>query len=111
MIEYTNSKPLRIIGPQGSVLTREMLPPPDTRRWVASRKAQVVSAVDAGLLTLDQALARYDLSLEEFCSWRRAMDRAGVAGLRATWAQASRATLRRHQDVRPAERKLSLVTH
>ena len=111
MIEYTNSRPLRIIGPQGNVLTREMLPPSDTTRWVASRKAQVVSAVEAGLLTLDQALMRYDLSLEEFCAWRRAMDRGGVAGLRATWAQASRAALRRHRHDVPQHTRLELVTH
>jgi hypothetical protein len=31
------------------------LPPPETRRWVARRKAQVVAAVRAGLLTLEEA--------------------------------------------------------
>nr|MBP6363095.1 DUF1153 domain-containing protein [Novosphingobium sp.] len=38
MMEYHNSRPARIIGPLREVLTRENLPPPDTRRWVASRK-------------------------------------------------------------------------
>lgn len=82
MMEYHNSRPARIIGPLREVLTRENLPPPDTRRWVASRKAQVVAAVESGLLTIEEAMKRYRLSLEEFYSWQRAMDRGGVAALR-----------------------------
>ena len=39
MIEYTNARPARIIGPLGEVLTLETLPPPDTTRWGARRKA------------------------------------------------------------------------
>lgn len=82
MMEYHNSRPARIIGPLREVLTRENLPPPDTTRWVASRKAQVVAAVESGLLTIEDAMKRYRLSLEEFYSWQRAMDRGGVAALR-----------------------------
>lgn len=109
MIEYNNSRPARIIGPDSQVLTRDNLPPRDTTRWVASRKAQVVAAVDAGLLTINDVIARYGLSLEEFCGWRRAMDRAGIAGLRVAWAQQSRAAQRRaHQ--RKHGRLLELVT-
>jgi hypothetical protein len=65
----------RIEGPRavtlqdGTVLTLADLPPKDTRRWVASRKAIVIRAVDAGLLTREAALARYDLSEEEFDLW------------------------------------------
>lgn len=82
MMEYHNSRPARIIGPLREVLTRENLPAPDTRRRVASRKAQVVAAVESGLLTIEEAMKCYRLSLEEFYSWQRAMDRGGVAGLR-----------------------------
>jgi hypothetical protein len=60
------------------------LPPPDTVRWVARRKAQVVEAVRAGRLTLDAACARYCLSPEEFLAWERTITRHGVAGLRVT---------------------------
>ena len=110
MIEYHNSRPARIIGPDREVLTRSNLPPANTTRWVASRKAQIVAAVDAGLLTIDEVIARYGLSLEEFCGWQRAMDRAGVAGLRVAWAQQGRTAQRRaHQ--RKHGRLLDLVTH
>jgi hypothetical protein len=60
------------------------LPPPDTERWVARRKAEVVQAVRAGRLSLDQACERYQLSPEEFLAWERTITRHGVAGLRVT---------------------------
>lgn len=63
------------------------LPPPDTKRWVPRRKAQVVAAVRSGALSLDEACGRYALTVEEFLSWQRAIDRFGLAGLRATHAQ------------------------
>lgn len=107
MMEYHNSRPARIIGPLREVLTRENLPPRNTTRWVASRKAQVVAAVESGLITIDEAMARYNLSLEEFCSWQRAMDRAGVAGLRIAAAQQDRGE--RHR--RTPARELALTTH
>jgi hypothetical protein len=67
------------------------LPPPDTRRWVVRRKAAVIQAVRAGLLTLDEACARYHLSAEEFLSWQRLIDSHGLRGLRATRLQDYRA--------------------
>lgn len=60
------------------------LPPLDTCRWVASRKAQVVAAVRDGRLTFEEACARYNISHEEFASWERAIDRHGVRALRVT---------------------------
>jgi Protein of unknown function (DUF1153). len=63
------------------------LPPKDTKRWVASRKAAVVAAVRQGLITEDQACARYGLSLEELHGWRDALDEHGVGALRATRLQ------------------------
>ncbi len=114
MIEYHNSRPARIVGPMREILTRDTLPAADTTRWVASRKAQVVAAVESGLMTIDEAMARYKLSHEEFYSWQRAMDRAGVSGLRVAWSQHDRADRRRHrEDERPGlpRRLMSLVTH
>jgi hypothetical protein len=58
------------------------LPPAGTRRWVARRKAQVVEAVQSGVLRLDEALKRYDLSIEEFGAWKRRFYRSGLEGLR-----------------------------
>ncbi|MBV9521969.1 MAG: DUF1153 domain-containing protein [Alphaproteobacteria bacterium] len=70
------------------------LPPPNTKRWVIRRKAEVVAAVRAGVLTLEDACTRYKLSLEEFLSWQRLIDSHGLAGLRVT----------RLQDYRSLER-------
>jgi hypothetical protein len=58
------------------------LPPAGTRRWVARRKAQVVEAVQNGILRLDEALRRYEVSIEEFSAWKRRFYRSGVEGLR-----------------------------
>lgn len=76
-----------VIGPDGSPLTLADLPPATTRRWVIRRKAEVVAAVRGGLLTLEDACARYTLTVEEFLAWQRAIDRHGLAGLRATRVQ------------------------
>lgn len=76
-----------VIGPDGNPLSLSDLPPSDTKRWVIRRKAEVVAAVKGGLLTLDEACQRYNLTTEEFLSWQRAINRYGIAGLRATRAQ------------------------
>ena len=72
-----------VIGPDGSPLTMSDLPAPGTKRWVIRRKAEVVAAVRGGLLSLDEACRRYTLTVEEFLCWQRAIDRFGLAGLRA----------------------------
>src|SRR5512143_1669944 len=72
-----------VIGPTGAPLTLRDLPPADTGRWVIRRKAEVVAAVRGGLLTLEQALERYILTIEEFQSWQRAIEQHGLPGLRA----------------------------
>jgi len=69
------------------------LPPADTRRWVARRKAAVVAAVQNGKITLEEACRRYQLSEEEFRSWQRAYQSHGLAGLRATRVQQYRPPL------------------
>lgn len=76
-----------VIGPDGRSLTLNDLPKPDTARWVTRRKAEVVAAVQGGLLSLDEACERYRLSLEEFLSWQHAIARHGLDGLRATHIQ------------------------
>ena len=79
-------------------VTLATLPPPDTERWVARRKAQVVAAVQAGLLTLDEALNRYKLTLEEFTGWQRALYRHGLRGLQITQLQICKMTDRRRRE-------------
>jgi len=63
------------------------LPPPDTKRWVTRRKAMVVNAVRAGEISLEEVCRRYELSVEEFLAWQRAIDTHGVPGLRVTRPQ------------------------
>jgi hypothetical protein len=63
------------------------LPAPGTTRWVIRRKAEIVAAVRGGLLSLDEACARYLLTVDEFLSWQHAVDRHGLAGLRITRTQ------------------------
>lgn len=71
----------------GSVMTHADLPPPDTRRWVASRKASVVRGVVYGLISQTAALERYAISEEEFQSWVRAVSEHGEPALKATLVQ------------------------
>lgn len=76
-----------VIGPDGSPLTVADLPPSTTRRWVIRRKAEVVAAVRGGLLSLDEACARYTLTVDEFLSWQVSIDQYGLPGLRTTRIQ------------------------
>ena len=68
-------------------MTEADLPPPETKRWVMRRKAEVVAGVRCGLISLEEACRRYTLSVEEFLSWQRLIDSHGVRGLRATRLQ------------------------
>lgn len=76
--------PRAVTLPDGSVMTRADLPAADTSRWVARRKAAVVRAVLSGLISRDEARARYALSDEELDGWIRAAGEAGLDGLRVT---------------------------
>jgi Protein of unknown function (DUF1153) len=68
------------------------LPPSDTKRWVARRKAVVVNAVRSGAISLEEVCRRYELSVEEFLAWQHAIETHGVAGLRVTRLQIYRDT-------------------
>lgn len=81
-----------IVGPAGRTITVDDLPPPNTKRWVVRRKAEVVAAVRLGLISLEEACRRYTLSVEEFASWQALVDRYGMRGLRATRIQEYRNT-------------------
>ena len=79
--------PRQVTLPDGKVLSRADLPPQDTTRWVASRKAIVVKAVVYGLISQSEAQERYALSEEEFILWRSAVDKHGDNGLKVTAIQ------------------------
>lgn len=75
------------LDPMGRPMTLEDLPPTTTRRWVARRKAEVVSAVRGGLITLQDACRRYSLSEDEYLSWEKLIDDHGLKGLHTTRTQ------------------------
>ncbi|MEM7212764.1 MAG: DUF1153 domain-containing protein [Pseudomonadota bacterium] len=81
-----------VVGPDGEKMTLADLPSPDTRRWVPRRKARVVAAVEGGLLTEDEAFDRYQITAEEFDTWKAAMSRFGMRGLRVTKINQVRST-------------------
>jgi len=72
------------IGPLGRAITRDDLPPANTRRWVTRRKAEVVAGVRQGLITLAEACERYDLTVDEFLSWQKRLESHGMTGLQVT---------------------------
>ena len=82
-----SDRPDHVIGPVGELLTLEKLPDPNNVRWTPWRKAEVVAAVRGGLLTFDEACARYALDIEELTGWQRSLNRSGIAGLRVTRSQ------------------------
>ena len=97
--ELEGNRSVVVLGIDGRRLRLEDLPPPGTRRWVIRRKAEVVAGVRAGLISLEEACARYTLSVEEFLSWQRSIDRHGMRGLRTTRLQDYRAAARRSRTV------------
>ena len=97
MLENQIFKPAQVIGPLGEPLTLDSLPAAGTTRWVVRRKAEVVAAVNGGLLSVDDACRRYSLTVEEFAGWQRAVDRSGMPGLRVTRIQHYRSLYERQQ--------------
>src|SRR3954471_5359913 len=90
-MKQDETRPPFVIGPLGEQLTYAMLPPANTSRWTARLKGEVVAAVEGGLMSHAEASDRYSISLEEFVGWQRAVERAGLAGLRVTRVQHYRA--------------------
>lgn len=73
--------------PDGTSLSRADLPSINTTRWVAARKAVVVSAVKSGLIDGAEACEMYSLSQEELDSWCAAVAEFGVNALKTTALQ------------------------
>jgi hypothetical protein len=97
VIENQKIRPAQVIGPLGESLSIDSLPPASTTRWVVRRKAEVVAAVNGGLLSVDEVCQRYGLSMEEFAGWQRAIDRSGMPGLRVTRIQHYKSLYERQQ--------------
>lgn len=96
-----------VVGPLGFPITRDTLPAPDTVRWNARRKAELLLAIRAELLSLREAIDLYQLSSEEIMGWSRLFERHGLDGLKTTKAQNFRQGRRRvppsQCDERPVE--------
>ena len=60
------------------------LPPLNTVRWTAARKACVVLAINAGIISAEKACRDYSMSREELADWSRRTEEFGAEGLRAT---------------------------
>lgn len=90
-------RPSVVPGPDGQPLTMADLPSPDTRRWIARRKAEVIAAIAGDLLTEVEACRRYGLSPEELALWRQSIARGGVAALRITRIQVYREQFTRRE--------------
>lgn len=82
-----SDRPIFVRDHEGRTISRADLPPADTKRWVAGRKAIVAAAVRGGMLTEDEACEMYDLSEEELAGWMDSLARHGTNGLRVTTMQ------------------------
>ena len=60
------------------------LPPANTTRWVPHRKAAVIAAVEAGILSSEDAYRRYNLTADEYAAWKQALHDFGAEGLMVT---------------------------
>ena len=61
-----------------NVITANDLPAGNDIHWNLKRKAVVVSAVLGGIISIRDACARYELSVEEFLTWKRAAMQMGI---------------------------------
>ncbi len=80
-------RPNSVRLPNGVLMTRADLPDRATKRWVASRKAAIVRAVEAGLLDRSEACEMYALTEDELDSWSDAVRSHGEAALKTTRLQ------------------------
>ena len=73
---------------------RHRAAPPGSTRWTAQRKKAVVVAVEAGLLSMQEACSRYSLTIEEFLSWQLRLAQHGLVGLQTKKIKQHRLKLR-----------------
>jgi len=79
--------PAWVVGPDGCKLTLADLPCPGAIRWTSLRKAEVLAAINGGLISTDEACVRFSLSLEEHAAWEACATRWGLNALRITKTQ------------------------
>ena len=91
MMEHQKIRPAKVIGPLGEPLTLDTLPPPCTTRWVVRRKAEVVAAVNGGLLSTEDVCARYPDARAEVDQALGPDERTGLAAAARVVRDASHA--------------------
>ena len=87
MTEHYRPRVRYVIGPDGS--------PADRRRSPAARyqalgdppQGRGGGCCSRRLISLEEACERYTLTVDEFLSWQRSIDKHGLPGLRATRIQ------------------------
>ncbi len=104
MSKSSSEPPKRILTPVGTPMTVDDLPPPETKRWVIRRKAEVVAAVRGGLISLEEACKRYTLTIEEFLSWQRLMERVTCPQRHSSEVRRSRIRQKSTSSVEPSPR-------
>ncbi len=60
---------------------------PLNARWVISRKLQLLSAIQGGRISLEEASERYLITMQELLSWHSLNERHGARGLLTTQVQ------------------------
>lgn len=80
-----DTKQKGVMSPYGVVTVADL--PSAGERWTIRRKTIVATAISGGILSIEEACKRYDLSVDEFMSWQRLLKKHGVQGLRATRTQ------------------------
>lgn len=90
MMDHPKRQPGQTFAVDGTPVTPANLPPPRPARWTPRRKAMVVAAVQAGILDMDAACERYEMSVEEFLAWHAAVRDSGLVKLSVSHGQAKR---------------------
>ncbi len=78
------------------------LPPANTIRWVKSKKAAIVQAIESGSVTERDVCEFYGICEEELASWVRLYHSHGAAGLRATH-------LKRYREIEHIRQNFQIV--
>lgn len=77
--------PTTFKDPSGEIRSiKDLIDLRTTKRWVVSRKAWVVCAIDAGVLTKENALDWYNLQSYELDNWIKSYRKKGQKALRTT---------------------------
>lgn len=81
-----SAKPIAL-NINGKIISKNDLPAPDEKHWTARKKSILLAAVEGNLITIDEVLKRYSMSIEEFEQWKKGLRNHGSRGLMETYTQ------------------------